>query len=63
MQKMLSLDKDDPQKELEFEVKCNLEIKQGDRIHKMLDLTKSMLRLAKKYEDRKSYQIIKRECG
>ncbi|MBI4211359.1 MAG: hypothetical protein HY540_01855 [Deltaproteobacteria bacterium] len=57
---MLKLDKDDPQAELEFEVKCALEYTQAERIHKMLDLTKTILKLAGKYADRKTPQIIKR---
>ena len=57
---MLKLAKDDPQKELEFEVKCALLISPEDRIHKLLILSQSILRLAKKYADRRTYQIIKR---
>ncbi|MDO8527843.1 MAG: hypothetical protein Q7T03_09175 [Deltaproteobacteria bacterium] len=60
---ILKLDKDDPQKELEFEVKCGLAIRPEDRIHKLLEHTKAMLRLAKRYEDRRPSQIIKRKAG
>ena len=57
---ILKLDKDDPQKELEFEVRCSLQRTIGDRIHALLELSQRMLRLAKKYETRRPYQIIKR---
>lgn len=57
---VLKLEKDDPQKELEFEVRCALKVKPEDRIHKLLLLSKRMLRLAHRYEDRRPYQIIKR---
>lgn len=58
---ILKLDKDDPQKELEFEVRCALLMTQGDRIKKQLLLTERVMRTAKKYEVRRPYQIIKRE--
>ena len=57
---MLKLDKDDPQKELEFEVKCALQLTLKDRIQKMLMLSQRMLKVAKRYADQRTYQIIKR---
>lgn len=57
---MLKLDKDDPQKELEFEVRCALQIRQVDRIRQLLALSQTMLKLAKQYADKRPYQIIKR---
>lgn len=57
---ILKLDKDDPQKELEFEVKCALQLSLEDRIHKLLLLSERIMRLAKQYETRRPYQIIKR---
>jgi hypothetical protein len=60
---MLKLDKDDPEKELEFEVKCSLEYTLAQRIHKLLKLSKRILKLAKKYEHRRPPQIIKRTSG
>ena len=60
---LLKLDKDDPQKELEFEVRCALQLTQAVRIHRLLMHSQRMLRLAKKYEDRRPYQIIKRAIG
>ncbi len=58
---LLKIDKDDPQKELEFEVRCGLKLTQQDRIHKLLLLSQAMLKLAKQYEDRRPYQVLKRE--
>ncbi|OGQ22484.1 MAG: hypothetical protein A3I05_09765 [Deltaproteobacteria bacterium RIFCSPLOWO2_02_FULL_44_10] len=58
---MLKLEKDDPKKELEFDVKCSLTFTQAQRIRKLLELSQRMLKLAKKYEDRKPYQILKRK--
>lgn len=60
---ILKLKKDDPQKELEFEVKCALELTPEERIHKLLVHSEAMLKLAKLYEDRRAYQVIKRELG
>jgi len=60
---ILKLDKDDPKKELEFDVKCGLEVKQGDRIRKLLMFSESLLKLAKKYAAQRPYQIIKRPLG
>ena len=57
---ILKLDHDDPQKELEFDVQCELEVRQEDRITKMLELSKRILKLAKQYENRRPYQVIKR---
>lgn len=57
---MLKLAKHDPKKELEFEVSCALAYSPDQRIHKLIILTKEMLKLAGKYEDRKTSQIIKR---
>lgn len=57
---MLKLDKHDPQKELEFEVRCALMMTLADRIHKMLLHSQAMLKLAKQYATRRPYQIIKR---
>lgn len=57
---MLKLAKDDPKKELEFNVKCALAMSQNDRIHKLLLLSEAMLKLAKRHETRRPYQIIKR---
>ena len=57
---LLKLDKDDPQKELEFEVRCALMYTQAQRIHGLLELSQRMLRLAKMYETRRPYQILKR---
>lgn len=37
---ILKLAQDDPKKELEFEVRAALQMIQGDRIHKMLELSK-----------------------
>ena len=62
---ILKIDPNDPQaeqKELEFEVRCALQVNQSDRIHKQLLLSQSMLKLAKKYADQRPYQIIKRPC-
>ena len=58
---LLKLDKHDPRRELEFEVKCALRLTQQDRIHKLILLSQAMLKLAKQYENRRPYQIIKRE--
>lgn len=58
---ILKLDKDDPKKELEFDIKCSLQYTIPQRIHQMLELSQRMLRLAKQYEDRRSPQIIKRK--
>lgn len=60
---MLKLSKDDPKKELEFEVSCALAYTVSERLHKLLALSKQMLKLAKKYENRKPPQIIKRKAG
>ncbi len=60
---ILKLDKDDPQKELEFEVKCALQLSLKDRIKKMLMLSARMLKVAKKYGNQRPYQIIKRPIG
>lgn len=57
---ILKLDKDDPQKELEFEVRCALQITQADRIRQLLALSQTMLKLAKQYADKRPYQITKR---
>lgn len=57
---VLKLEKDDPMRELEFEVKCALAMSQEDRIHKLLLLSESMLRLAKRHETRRPDQIVKR---
>ena len=57
---MLKLDKHDPQKELEFEVRCALMIKQADRIRQLLALSQTMLKLAKQYADKRPRQIVKR---
>lgn len=59
---LLKLEKDDPQKELEFEVRCALLMSQGDRIKKQLLLAERILRTAKKYEVRRPHQIIKRSA-
>ncbi|MBF0491617.1 MAG: hypothetical protein HQM15_02410 [Deltaproteobacteria bacterium] len=59
---MLILDKEDLQKELEFEVKCALTIKPEDRIKKLHLLSEHVLKLAGKYETRRPYQIIKRSA-
>ncbi len=60
---MLKLEKDDPQKELEFEVACSLKYTPAQRIHKLLVLSKQVLKLANKYENKKSTQIIKRKAS
>ena len=57
---LLKLAKHDPQKELEFNVRCALALPQDINIHKMLQLAETLLRLAKKYASQKPYQIIKR---
>lgn len=57
---ILKLDKDDPQKELEFEVECGLQIRPVDRIKKLLEHSQLMLRLAKRYAPKRAYQVIKR---
>ena len=59
---MLKLDKDDPLKELEFDVKCALQIRQVDRIRRLLALSQTMLKIAKQYADKRPYQIIKRSA-
>lgn len=57
---VLKLNQDDPQKEPEFEVERGLMISQEDRIQQRIELTQKMLRLENQYEDRRSFQIIKR---
>lgn len=58
---LLKLDQDDPEKEREFEIKCALELTPEERIHKLLMHSEAMLKLAKRYENRRTYQVIKRE--
>ena len=60
---MLKLDKDDPQKELEFDVKCSLKYSIPTRIHRMLELSQALLKLAKKYENSETTQVIKRKAS
>lgn len=57
---ILKLDKDDPAKELDFDVRCALERPLAMRIHVMLEVSRRMLMLARKYADRRSYKIIQR---
>ena len=60
---MLKLDKDDPKKELEFEVSCSLNYSMSERLHKLLLISAQILKLAKKYENRKTTQVIKRKAS
>lgn len=60
---MLKLLRNDPKKELEFEINCALKYSAAERIHKLLILSAQILKLAKKYENRKTAQIIKRKAG
>ncbi len=57
---MLKLDKHDPQKELEFDVACSLSYTVAQRVHRLLELSQRILKLAKKYEIRRSPQVLKR---
>jgi len=59
---ILKLKKDDPQRELEFEVLCSLKYSIAQRLHKLLILSERMLKMANKYEDRKTPKIIKRKA-
>jgi hypothetical protein len=57
---ILKLDKDDPEKELDFDVRCALERPVAMRISVMLEVSRRMLVLARKYADRRAYKIIQR---
>lgn len=59
---LLKLDKDDPEKELEFEVKCSLEYTPEERLERWIDWNISMLKFAEQqsHEDRNPDKIIKR---
>lgn len=60
---ILKLKKHDPKKELEFEIECSLKYSVSQRMHRILSLSEEILKLAKKYENRKTTQIIKRKAG
>lgn len=59
---LLKLEKDDPERELEFEVKCGLEIPPDERLQHWLEWNLTMLDFIKKQqnESRKTPQIVKR---
>lgn len=59
---ILKLKKDDPKRELEFEVECDLSYSISERLHKLLILSKRFLKLAGRYEDRRPPQVIKRKA-
>ncbi|MBF0104420.1 MAG: hypothetical protein HQM16_03730 [Deltaproteobacteria bacterium] len=47
---LLKLEKDDPQKELEFEVRCALQIPASERLDRWLEWNLSMLAFIKQQE-------------
>lgn len=59
--RMLKLDKDDPQKELEFEVECALEEDPCERLDSWLDWNIKMLkRMEELHGHKDTPQVIKR---
>lgn len=63
---LLALEKDDPQKELEFDVKCVLEVAPSDRLDQWLEWNISMLRFIEQqrrilYGHEKTSQIPERK--
>lgn len=59
---LLKLKKDDPQKEMEFEVQCSLQMLPEERLRYWLEWNLTMLKFMKQqeYESKKNPQIIKR---
>lgn len=58
---MLKLDKDDPQKELEFEVRCALMMTPEERLKEWYEWNIKMLKwFEKRYGSERSPKIIKR---
>ncbi|GIK59368.1 MAG: hypothetical protein HND39_05995 [Ignavibacteriota bacterium] len=57
---ILQLDKDDPKRELEFEVAFNLSLTEKQRYKRMMMLIKRTMETVKKYDYPKTPSIIKR---
>ena len=55
---LLKLDKDDPQKELEFEVKCALEQDPSVRLDRWLEWNIDMLKFAEENQKRLGLNIL-----
>ncbi len=60
MSPMLKLDKDDEEKERDFDLRFRLSCTPDQRIRMMLDVSKLSFTLAKQYATRKTYRIIQR---
>lgn len=57
---ILKLSKHDPKKELEFDVRCHLELSVEQRLKMLWLLSLDTLKLAKLYAPRKALTIVKR---
>lgn len=60
MSPMLKIKGHDEKKEMDFDLRYQLSLTVEQRIHGMLDLSKNLQILAKKYATRKTYRIIQR---
>ena len=62
--RILKLEKDDPQKELEFDVQCALEVSPAERLEHWLEWNLSMLKfvfeMRKRHGDEKTPALVKR---
>lgn len=60
MSPILKIRGNDEKKEREFTLRCNLMLSVDERIYKMLEVSKRIQIIAKKYAARKTYRIIQR---
>lgn len=57
---ILKLSKDDPKKEMDFELTCNLNLTLEQRLTMHWRHSVNMLKLAKIYATRKTFTVVKR---
>lgn len=59
---LLKLDPNDTEQELQFNIRSELQLSMEQRVRRLIELSQRILKLAGKYADRRTPQIIKREA-